>query len=165
MYDEIFNENDMMNLQKILRKNGKTMTCAESCTGGLIASMITEISGSSDIFRGSIVTYCNDIKEQELNVSKETMIKHGVVSDEVVEQMCNGISKKFNADYSLAVSGIAGPNGGSKQKPVGMICFAISKKNQKPICYTVYLKGTRKEIQIEASKIILKDKDLDIPFV
>ena len=87
MFDDIFNEKDMVNLQAILQNNNKTITCAESCTGGLIASLITQISGSSNIFKGSIVTYSNDIKQQELNVSKDTMIKYGVVSCEVVVQM------------------------------------------------------------------------------
>ena len=68
MYEEIFNDNDMINLQNLLRKHNKTITCAESCTGGLVASLITRISGSSDIFNGSIVTYSNKIKNQELNV-------------------------------------------------------------------------------------------------
>jgi len=156
MFDEIFNENDMINLQNILRDNNKTITCAESCTGGLIASMITQISGSSAIFRGSIVTYCNDIKETELNVSKDTMIKYGVVSPQVVDQMASGVLNKFDASFALSVSGIAGPNGGSEAKPVGMICYAIGDKN-KIITNTIYLKGTRKSIQIEASKIILKE--------
>ncbi len=157
MYDEIFNSKDMKDMQDILRLHNKTITCAESCTGGLIASLITEVSGSSDIFRGSIVTYCNDIKEQELNVSKDTMIEYGVVSTQVVEQMCIGVTKKFNSDYSVSVSGIAGPGGGSENKPVGMICYAIYAKNKKIISDTIYLEGPRKSIQLESSKIILKE--------
>ena len=157
MFDDIFNEKDMVNLQAILQNNNKTITCAESCTGGLIASHITQISGSSNIFKGSIVTYSNDIKQQELNVSKDTMIKYGVVSCEVVEQMVKGVAKKFNAEYAIAVSGIAGPNGGTKNKPVGMVCFAILTSNNEIKSNTLYLKGTRKSIQLEASKIILKE--------
>ena len=156
MYDDKFNIKDMEDMQKLLRANNKTITCAESCTGGLIASLITEVSGSSDIFRGSIVTYCNDIKEQELNVSKNTMIEHGVVSNQVVEEMCLGVRKKFNSNYSISVSGIAGPGGGAENKPVGMICFAIFEENSKIISDTIYLKGSRKSIQLGASKIILK---------
>ena len=73
------NTQDMINFQKRLKKNNMTITCAESCTGGLIASKITSISGSSSIFKGSVITYCNEIKEQELNVNKQTMIDNGVV--------------------------------------------------------------------------------------
>ena len=115
----------LIKIQDILRKNNWTITCAESCTGGLIASKITEISGSSDIFKGSIVTYSNDIKEQELDVKKGTMIQHGVVSIEVVNEMLDGVLKKFNATYAIAVSGVAGPNGGTKAKPVGTVVIGI----------------------------------------
>jgi nicotinamide-nucleotide amidase len=156
MFDEIFNENNMIDLQKILKENKQTITCAESCTGGLIASMITQIPGSSSVFRGSIVTYCNDIKETELNVSKDTMIKYGVVSHQVVKQMASGVLDKFDANFALSVSGIAGPDGGSEAKPVGMICYAIANQDE-IITNTIYLKGPRKSIQFEASKTILKE--------
>jgi len=116
---------NVIKIENILREHNWTITCAESCTGGLIASKITEISGSSEIFRGSIITYCNDIKEQELGVKKETMIKYGVVSKEVVSQMLDGVLKKFNATYAIAVSGVAGPNGGTKDKPVGTVVVGI----------------------------------------
>ncbi len=157
MFDEIFSIDKMQKLQDILQKNKKTITCAESCTGGLIASLITEVSGSSDIFKGSIVTYCNEIKEQELDVKKETMIQYGVVSTEVTDQMCLGVIKKFNADYSLAVSGVAGPGGGTENKPVGTVCFSIFNKNEKIISNRLQLSGTRKSIQIESAKIILNE--------
>ena len=157
MFDDIFNSNDMINMQKILRDNNKTITCAESCTGGLIALLITEVSGSSDIFRGSIVTYCNDIKEKILDVDKQTMIKYGVVSCEVVEQMAIGVEKIFKSDFTIAVSGIAGPNGGSIQKPVGTICYALIHSKSQITTKMLNLAGTRKSIQTEASKIILKE--------
>jgi nicotinamide-nucleotide amidase len=157
MYDEIFNSQDMLKLQDILRNNKKTITCAESCTGGLIASMITEVSGSSDIFRGSVVTYCNEIKEQELQVKKQTMIEHGVVSTHVVEEMCMGVSKKFAADFSMAVSGVAGPGGGTKDKPVGTVCYAIFYGFEKIKSEKLSLTGSRKEIQIQSAKIILRE--------
>ena len=95
MYNKIFSSEDMVKLQNHLMQNNQTITCAESCTGGLIASMITEISGSSSIFKGSIVTYCNEIKEQELNVKKQTMIDFGVVSCEVVQQMLTRRKEKI----------------------------------------------------------------------
>ena len=84
MFNELFNNQDMNDLQNLLKKYNKTITTAESCTGGLVASLITKISGSSQIFNGSIITYSNKIKNQELNVKNETLEKYGAVSIEVV---------------------------------------------------------------------------------
>ena len=156
MYNEIFNKEKMIALQNYLRKNNQTITTAESCTGGLISSMITEISGSSSIFNGSIVTYSNDIKEQELKVKKETMIKFGVVSCEVVEEMLIGALNNFHADYAIAVSGIAGPNGGSEQKPVGTVAIGVMSKNGVKKIDIFHFKGERKEVQIQTAKTALK---------
>ena len=141
----------MIDFQKRLIKSNMTITCAESCTGGLIASKITSISGSSAIFRGSVITYCNEIKEQELNVKKQTMINNGVVSIQVVEEMLNGVLKKFNSSLAIAVSGIAGPDGGSKEKPVGTVVIGI-----KSTCGYVNIKmykfvGSRTDIQNQAT--------------
>ena len=156
MFNNIFNKDDMLEFQNHLKKNKETVTCAESCTGGLIASMITEISGSSYIFKGSIVTYCNEIKEQELNVQKNTMIEYGVVSCEVVEEMLKGVLKKFDSTYAMAVSGVAGPTGGTKSKPVGTVVVGVmSIKGDKDI--SIYrFEGDRKEVQIQAAKTALK---------
>ncbi len=156
MNDQIFDEKQMIQLQSILKNNNQTVTCAESCTGGLIASMITEISGSSSIFKGSVVTYCNEIKEQELDVKKETMIKYGVVSYEVVEQMLNGVIKKFNANYSIAVSGVAGPTGGTKMKPVGTVVIGVLSTYGDKNILVYNFSGNRKNIQIKAAKTALK---------
>lgn len=155
MYDDIFSSKDMINFQNILKENNQTITAAESCTGGLISSMITEISGSSDIFKGSVVTYSNDVKEQELNVNKSTMIKYGVVSCEVVDEMLQGVLKKFNSDFAIAVSGVAGPGGGTEKKPVGTVVIgAISSKGMKDI-QIYHFNGDRKEIQVQAAKTAL----------
>lgn len=155
MSESIFSDKEMFELQNLLRAHKKTITTAESCTGGLVASMITEISGSSDIFNGAIVTYSNEIKHQELKVKKETLDNYGAVSIQVVEEMLNRVIKKFNADYAIAISGIAGPNGGTKDKPVGTVVIGImgKKKGQKiEICN---FEGTRKEVQIQAAKYSL----------
>lgn len=155
MFNDIFNQEKMLELQNLLLKRNETITCAESCTGGLVASYITQNSGSSSIFRGSIVTYCNEIKEQELNVKKETMIKFGVVSCEVVEEMCIGALKKFDADYAIAISGVAGPTGGTKNKPVGTVAIGIISK-EKILDIRIYnFSGNRNEIQIQAAKTAL----------
>ena len=156
MFNNIFDEKQMIQLQSKLKKNNQTITTAESCTGGLIASMITEISGSSSIFKGSIVTYCNEIKEQELNVKKETMIKYGVVSCEVIEEMLQGAIEKFNATYCIAVSGVAGPNGGTKDKPVGTVAIGVLSTFKDQNIKIYHFKGDRKEIQIQAAKTALK---------
>ena len=156
MYNDIFNTQDMINLQTILKQTNSTITCAESCTGGLCASMITKISGSSSIFRGSVVTYCNNIKEQELSVQKETMIKYGAVSKQTVSQMLEGVLKKFDANYAIAISGIAGPNGGSSEKPVGTIVIGVASKKEK-IINIYHFKGNREEVQIQAAKSAFKN--------
>ncbi len=141
----------MVEIQNILREKKYTITCAESCTGGLIASKITEISGSSDIFKGSIVTYCNDIKEKELGVKKETMIEYGVVSIEVVSQMLDGVLKKFNATYAIAVSGVAGPNGGTKDKPVGTVVIGIKNSFGFTQIERFHFDGDRNKVQKSAT--------------
>ncbi|KAB7884780.1 CinA family protein [Poseidonibacter ostreae] len=156
MYDEIFNENDMITLQNILREQKQSITTAESCTGGLIAHMITKIPNSSDIFNGAIVSYSNKVKNQELNVQNITLENYGAVSCEVVSQMLDGIVEKFDADYAIAVSGIAGPGGGSKEKPVGTVVIGcIGPSNVKKV--DIYsFKGSREEVQIQAAKTGLK---------
>lgn len=156
MFKKIFNKKGMIELQDILRNNKKTITTAESCTGGLVASMITKVSGSSDIFNGSIVSYSNKIKNQELNVNNETLEKFGAVSTEVVNEMLDGAIKKFEADFAIAISGIAGPTGATKNKPVGTVVIGISDANNAKIIDTFYFKGTREEVQIQAAKTSLK---------
>lgn len=101
-----FSKKDMIKLQNLLRKSKKTITTAESCTGGLVASIITKISGSSDIFNGSIVTYSNSIKNKELGVLNESLDKFGAVSKQVVSEMLDGVLKKFEANFAIAISGV-----------------------------------------------------------
>lgn len=153
MDNNTFNQNDMIELQKLLRDNNKTITSAESCTGGLIAYNITKVSGSSDIFNGAIVSYSNEIKNQELNVKKETLEKFGAVSIEVVNEMLDGAINKFNADYAIAVSGIAGPNGGTKTKPVGTVVIGISDSNAHKNVEVYKFNGTRAEVQKQSSNM------------
>lgn len=156
MYNDIFDTNDMIKLQEALREQNKTITCAESCTGGLIASLLTEISGSSNIFNGSIVTYSNEIKMQELNVNEKNLIDHGAVSIEVVKDMLSGVLKKFNADYAIATSGVAGPNGGTKEKPVGTVAIGAMEAGGTINTDIFHFKGDRKEVQLQAAKTALK---------
>jgi nicotinamide-nucleotide amidase len=110
----------------LLRKTNKTLATAESCTGGYIAHLITSVPGSSDYFEGSIVSYSNSVKEKTLEVSTENLEKFGAVSEQVVLEMARGVQKKLNTGYAIATSGIAGPSGGTDEKPVGTTWIAIA---------------------------------------
>jgi len=156
MNTTIFTQNDMIKLQELLRASKSTITTAESCTGGLVAHMITKVSGSSDIFNGAIVSYSNEIKNKELKVKEHTLKTYGAVSHEVVEEMLDGVKNKFCSNYAIAISGIAGPNGGSKNKPVGTVVIGIKLENDDKIVDTYYFSGSREEIQIQAAEESLK---------
>jgi nicotinamide-nucleotide amidase len=119
-----------MALSKLLRAKNKTMSTAESCTGGYIAHLITAIPGASNIYKGSIISYDNEIKIAALQVSPATLQKAGAVSEEVVKEMAAGALAKMNTDYALAVSGIMGPDGGSPEKPVGTVWVAAGDRNK-----------------------------------
>lgn len=109
----------------LLKERGKTMSTAESCTGGYIAHLITSIAGSSDFFWGSVVSYDNSVKQNVLHVREETLNTAGAVSEETVREMCKGILSLMNTDYAIAVSGIMGPDGGTAEKPVGTVWIAV----------------------------------------
>lgn len=163
-----FTKLEMIKLQNSLRAAKKTITTAESCTGGLVASMITKMPGSSDIFNGSIVTYSNKIKNQELNVKKETLEKYGAVSVQVVEEMLDGVMKKFDSNFAIAISGIAGPGGGSELKPVGTVVIGVCDDEKFKNVEVFMFEGDRQSVQKQAAKAsflqILKffSKTLDI---
>jgi nicotinamide-nucleotide amidase len=125
---------EMPTLEKIvsdlLRERKETLSLAESCTGGYISSLITSLSGASEIYRGGMVTYSNEAKHELLGVSKTVLDTAGAVSRECVEQMASGVLSRFGADYSIAVSGIAGPSGGTADKPVGLVWIAVAGKEK-----------------------------------
>ena len=104
----------------------KTMCCAESCTGGLIGAAMTDMAGSSEYFLGSAVTYSNEAKMKLLGVREQTLADHGAVSEETAIEMALGAAALFGADYSVAVTGIAGPGGETPTKPVGLVYIAVS---------------------------------------
>jgi nicotinamide-nucleotide amidase len=114
----------------LLAKYGKTVSTAESCTGGYVAHLITSIPGSSGYFVGGVVSYDNCIKEQVLGVNGDTLDSLGAVSEETVWQMANGVKEVMKTDYSIAISGIMGPGGGTEQKPVGTVWIAVCGKNK-----------------------------------
>ena len=111
---------------KLLLENKQSLATAESCTGGYIAHLITKVAGCSEYYKGSVIAYSNEIKTMELNVNPNDLQQYGAVSREVVEQMAKGVKEKFNTDYAIATSGIAGPTGGSIEKPIGTVWIAIS---------------------------------------
>jgi nicotinamide-nucleotide amidase len=111
---------------RLLKEKNASLALAESCTGGSIAQMITSVPGSSAYFLGSVIAYSNPVKVEMLGVDPASIEKHGAVSREVVEQMAEGVKKRFGADYSIATSGIAGPDGGTPEKPVGTTWIAVA---------------------------------------
>ncbi len=127
------------------------MGTAESCTGGKIASLITSVAGSSEYFKGGVVAYCNEVKHGMLGVSEEDLKAYGAVSQPVVEQMARGAVRAFGCDCAVATSGIAGPGGGSPDKPVGTVWIAaVYKEKIYSRCY-YFGKNTREEnIQLSA---------------
>ena len=133
-------------------KHQKTLALAESCTGGFMASQLTAIPGASEYFLGSIVSYANQLKEDLLGVSPETLKKHGAVSREAVHEMWMGLMRKTGADYGIAVSGIAGPQGGTPEKPVGTVVYAMGKTGEVPEIHTLHMKGNRQTVILRTTK-------------
>jgi nicotinamide-nucleotide amidase len=113
----------------LCRARGLRVTTAESCTGGLVAAALTEIAGSSDVVDSGFVTYSNDAKQKMLGVPAATLKRHGAVSGETAAAMAKGALKNSPADLAVAITGIAGPGGGSKQKPVGLVHFAAASRD------------------------------------
>lgn len=125
-----FDQDELENaIGRLLRTNGKTVALAESCTGGYISHLITSVAGSSEYFNGAIVPYHNQFKAELLGVKNSTLEAHGAVSEETVIEMSEMVRKKFKADFGLASSGIAGPGGGSPEKPVGTVWIACASES------------------------------------
>ncbi|WP_281950513.1 CinA family protein [Nitrosophilus kaiyonis] len=133
----------------------KTVTFAESCTGGLLASMLTKVPGSSSIFKGSLVTYANEIKSSWLGVKPEILNEFGAVSKETVTGMLKGALKVSESDFAMAISGIAGPGGATPTKPVGTVVIG-AKSNEKEIIKTMHFEGDRNYIQYQAAMYAVK---------
>jgi nicotinamide-nucleotide amidase len=129
--------------------NNSTISLAESCTGGFASHLFTSISGSSAYFQGSVVSYANDIKAKTLGVKEETLETYGAVSEETVKEMADGVRKLMGTTYGLATSGVAGPTGGTPEKPVGTVFIAVSSA-EKTVCRKLQLTLQRK-VNIEYS--------------
>lgn len=130
-----------------LKKNKLMLATAESCTGGWIAEAVTMIPGSSEWFERGFVTYTYISKREMLGVKEETLEKHGAVAEEVVLEMVAGALARSHAQVAVSVSGIAGPGGGTPDKPVGTVCFAWSMKDGKPRAETRHFPGDRESVR------------------
>ena len=136
-----------------LRALNWRMATAESCTGGGIAYYLTELSGASDWFAGGVIAYDNAVKQDALGVSADTLLAHGAVSEQTVTQMARGVFRLMPVNCSVAVSGVAGPSGGSKEKPVGTICFAWAWRdamgNTQVRTHRAQFVGNRSEVRMQ----------------
>lgn len=140
----------------VLAERGWRMTVAESCTGGGVAKAVTDVAGSSAWFERGFVTYSDAAKQEMLGVSAATIAAHGAVSAAVVEAMASGALERSGADVAVAVSGVAGPGGGSGDKPVGTVWFAWARRGQAPAVRCHRLGGDRPGVRAAAVRIALE---------
>lgn len=139
-----------------LEFRGATLTTAESCTGGWIAKVITDVPGSSAWFERGFVTYSNQAKEQLIGVTSQTLEANGAVSEAVVREMALGALQAARADYAISVSGIAGPDGGSDEKPVGTVWFGFADKQGQILALTTCFAGSRDDVRRQATEFALQ---------
>ena len=139
-----------------LKARGATVTTAESCTGGWVAKAITDIAGSSAWFERGFVTYSNEAKAQMIGVREETLAQHGAVSEPVVVEMAIGALKAARAHFAVSISGIAGPDGGSKEKPVGTVWFAFASASGEGITRRECFSGDRDAVRRQATAYALQ---------
>lgn len=139
----------------LLREKKQTVGFAESCTGGQVAALLTKHAGVSDVFLGGVVSYSNQVKQDLLEVRSETLASFGAVSEETAGEMAAGARKRLRVDWAVAITGIAGPSGGTATKPVGLVCFAVAgpgfaeSTNQ-------HFSGDREAVQRQAVEFALK---------
>lgn len=144
---------------KLLKKAGQTVATAESCTGGMISQMLTDVAGSSDVYVGGWVTYANAMKMRELDVGETILNQHGAVSESVVRALAEHAVKKAATDWSIAVSGIAGPGGGTADKPVGTVYVALCRCANETLTTTVYhaiVPGNREMVRDRTARLALQ---------
>ena len=142
-------QQQLQTLANNLSTQNLKVTCAESCTGGLLAANLTRLPGSSAWFDMGFVTYSNEAKQQMLNVNPTTLAHYGAVSEEVVREMALGARIASKADYALSISGIAGPSGGSEEKPVGLVWFGVASKKRIWAEFKVF-NGDRDQVRAQA---------------
>lgn len=144
---------------ELLRSKGLTLSVSESCTGGKVGDLITDVPGSSDYFLGGVVSYSNQAKMDLLRVDPATLERKGAVSEEVALQMASGVRAALKSDVGIGITGIAGPTGGTTTKPVGLVYIAVSSA-VRAVCRRTLFNGSREEVKSRAAKealSILKD--------
>jgi len=139
---------------QLLIRNKKTVSAAESCTGGLLSSRLTDVSGSSDYFQCSVIVYSNETKAKILGISNELIEQHGAVSETVATRMAENVRKNYGSDFGIGITGIAGPTGGSVEKPVGTVFVAVSD-NARTICKKYAFLGTRDKVKFSSTQAAL----------
>ncbi len=133
--------NEWKDLIGTSRKKGITISTAESCTGGYISNLITNIPGASDVYIGGVVAYSNELKIALIGVKEETLVRHGAVSRETALEMSRGVRSRTGSDIGLSVTGIAGPDGGSEEKPVGTVFISIFMRDGREVTEGFLLEG------------------------
>lgn len=143
-------------LTDLLKENNRMLVTAESCTGGLLAATMTHRPGASEVFERGFITYSNAAKHEELGVPQEILDKHGAVSAETAEAMASGALKHSHADIAVSITGIAGPDGGTETKPVGLVFFGYALKGGSCGSLECRFEGDRQRIQVTATMTALK---------
>ncbi len=156
--DTLFSEDGSTVDQQVaalLRERSWTIATAESCTGGLLAARLTELPGSSDYVRGAIVAYANEVKVALADVSLELIETHGAVSSQVAEALARGARARASADVGVGITGVAGPDGGSEEKPVGLVWISVALEEQEPITRSVNLPGGRADVRDRSTTVAM----------
>ncbi len=156
----VFSDRDEDSLERVvgrlLTDAGRTVTTAESCTGGLVAERLTRVAGSSVYFLGGIVSYTNELKALLLGVAQESLIEHGAVSEPVARAMATGVRERYGSDFGIGITGIAGPDGGSEEKPVGTVHLAVAGPGNSDVEHRrVRFPGDRERVRHQTSQLAL----------
>ena len=142
-------------LGQVLITQKLTIATAESCTGGLLGHLLTSVSGSSTYYLGGVIAYSNAVKESMLGVRHETLVAYGAVSEQTAKEMAAGTRERIGTDIGISTTGIAGPTGGTPEKPVGLVYIGISTA-EKTVAFECHFKGSREEIKEETARTLLK---------
>jgi PncC family amidohydrolase len=142
-------------LVKLADAKNITIGTAESCTGGLVAAALTAVPGSSEVFKGAVVSYANEVKVALLNVKSETLLKEGAVSEKVALEMARGACKALFTDYAVSITGVAGPGGGSARKPIGTVWIAVVGNREERAMLHRFT-GTREQIRLASAETALQ---------
>ena len=140
---------------KALQERGATISCAESCTGGLLSSLLTDVEGSSAYMKGAVVAYSNEVKEKLLGLKHETLEQYGAVSEQTAREMARGAAKLMGTDIGVGITGIAGPGGGSEEKPVGRVYIAVAGSQGEQVRASDF-PGSRYDVKLQTASTALR---------